>query len=98
MAKTNQPDTPPSPPQKQSLRAKRAAEYERRQRQRRLTYGLIGAGVVIVVLMGAWVISNQGSPENVILPDPIVSPASADGSAWGPVGAAVLVEEYSDFQ
>jgi hypothetical protein len=36
--------------------------------------------------------------EDVILPDAMEGPVDADGKAWGPVDAPVLIEEFSDFQ
>jgi hypothetical protein len=36
--------------------------------------------------------------ENMVLPESLASPPNADGSAWGPADAPVLIQEYSDFQ
>lgn len=38
------------------------------------------------------------SLEDVILPESLTLPANADGTAWGPVDAPVVIEEFSDFQ
>jgi hypothetical protein len=56
------------------------------------------AAVAILIGLGVWVISNQSDPENVELPESLELPPLADGSSWGPAGAPVLIEEYSDFQ
>jgi hypothetical protein len=84
--------------EKQSLRARRAAEVARQKRQRRMTYGLVAAAAVILVGIMTWVALNPPRLEDVVLPDRLEPPPGADGEAWGPADAPVLVEEFSDFQ
>ena len=74
---------------------------QRRQTEQRRRRIIIGAIVVIVVVgLAALVIYRQQpvDPEDVALPESLSSPPEADGSAWGPADAPVLVEEFSDFQ
>jgi hypothetical protein len=84
--------------EKQSLRARRAAEVARQRRQRRMIYGLVAAGAVIVVGLITWVALNPPRLEDVVLPNQLEPPAGAEGESWGPADAPVLVEEFSDFQ
>jgi hypothetical protein len=83
----------------QSLRARRAAQHARRQRQQRLYIGL-GAAALIMVAILAVVIRQANAPqlEDVIVPEALEIPPGADGAAWGPADAPVLFEEFSDFQ
>ena len=82
---------------RRSVRERRDERRAEQQRQR-----LIIAVVVIAVIaaLAALYFIRQPStnPEDVIIPESLSSPPGADGSAWGPVDAPVLVEEYSDFQ
>jgi hypothetical protein len=83
----------------QSVRARRDAAQARQKRQRRLLY--VGAAVVAVLLFGAFAVIRQVTAptlEDVTLPDNLDVPPNADGTAWGPVDAPVLIEEFSDFQ
>jgi hypothetical protein len=83
----------------QSLRARRAAQQARQQRQRRLYYGLAAAGTLMVIALFAIIRqANAPRPEDVVVPDSLEAPPGADGKAWGPEDAPVLVEEFSDFQ
>lgn len=77
---------------------KRSQQRQAAQRRRRI---IIGAVVVIVIAgLAALVIYRQqpADPEDVALPESLEPPPEADGSAWGPADAPVLIEEFSDFQ
>jgi len=76
---------------KRSARRQQALEVQRRkERQVRLRIGGLAA-LVVVVLGGLLWLANR--------PKPVESrtPLGADGTAWGPVDAPVLIEEWSDF-
>jgi hypothetical protein len=82
-----------------SVRAQRE-RVRNRQKQQRRRYYVIGA-VAVIVTIGLFAFIRQinaPSMEDVIIPDSIHIPANADGKAWGPVDAPVVVEEFSDFQ
>lgn len=82
-----------------SVREKRAQRLAAQQRKRRLYYGAAAIGaVVFIALLALLRQANAPSPEDVILPDSLETPPNADGSAWGPADAPVLIEEFSDFQ
>jgi hypothetical protein len=36
--------------------------------------------------------------EDAVLPETLAAPPNAEGKAWGPAEAPVVVEEFSDFQ
>jgi len=76
---------------KRLTRKERALAAQReRQRKQRLRFGGI-ALAALVVLGGLFWLANR--PQ---VPDREVS-AGADGTAWGPADAPVLIEEWSDF-
>lgn len=81
-----------------SVRARRAEHQARQRRQRLLIGGLALAAVLILVGAVVWVREMTSPAENMILPESLASPPNADGSAWGPADAPVLIQEYSDFQ
>jgi len=82
-----------------SVRARRAEQQARRQRQRRLYMGVGGAGLVLVVALVLWVRQiNAPKLDEVLLPASLELPPNADGKAWGPVDAPVLIQVFSDFQ
>lgn len=87
---------------KQSSRSKRARREEYLAQQRRQRMIFIGLGAVGVILLVALFVvirqSNIPSVEEVQLPEDISPPPNADGSAWGPEDAPVLIQEFSDFQ
>jgi hypothetical protein len=87
---------------KQSSRSKRARREEYQARQRRQRTIFLGLGAVGVVLLVALFVvirqSNIPSVEEIQLPEDISPPPNADGKAWGPENAPVLIQEYSDFQ
>jgi hypothetical protein len=71
----------------------------RRQQKRRRKITAVGVVAVVVVLVGLLIRAIQPRAiTEIILPDSLKGPASADGLAWGPLDAKVLIEEYSDFQ
>jgi hypothetical protein len=81
-----------------SVRARREAYRAQQKRKRTLTaLGIVGALIVIAVL---FVVLRPGpmTAEDVQVPETLETPPDADGKAWGPEDAPVLVEEYSDFQ
>jgi len=84
---------------KQSSRSARRKEHQsRRQRQRILTIVLGVAGILIIVGGIFWVREITDPSKSITLPESLTPPPNADGSAWGPADAPVLIEEYSDFQ
>jgi hypothetical protein len=82
-----------------SRRARREAHQQRQRRQRILIIGLVIGGFIILVGLG-FMIRQARTPEveDVILPETLAEPPDADGKAWGPVDAPVVIEEFSDFQ
>ena len=82
---------------KSSVRSRRASRQASERRRRQLTIGLAVIGVLAVIGLFAWA-GQPKPPEVVVLPESLEPPPNADGSAWGPSDAAVLVEEFGDFQ
>lgn len=82
-----------------SRRARREAHQRQQRRQRMLIIALVVGGVIIALGLG-FMIREARTPEveDVILPESLEAPPDADGKAWGPVDAPVLIEEFSDFQ
>lgn len=82
-----------------SRRARREAHQQRQRRQRILIIGLVIGGIIILGGLG-FMIRQARAPEvaDVVLPESLVTPPGADGKAWGPVDAPVVIEEFSDFQ
>ncbi len=78
---------------KKSLRSRHADKRAKEQRQRRIIYGSIALVVTAAFSFLIW--SNRFIIE---YPDPIHIPEGANGMAWGPADAPVLIQEYSDFQ
>lgn len=82
-----------------SVRAQRERGRNRQKHQRRRFYVIGAVGVIITIGLFAFVRQiNAPSMEDVNIPDSIQIPANADGKAWGPVNAPVVIEEFSDFQ
>ncbi|HIQ04066.1 MAG TPA: hypothetical protein EYH31_00020 [Anaerolineae bacterium] len=77
-----------------SRRELRALERQRQQRQQRMM--LIGVVLVAVALV-AILIWAGNRPKSVAVATHDVPP-NADGLAWGPADAPVLIQEYADFQ
>ncbi len=79
---------------KKSARARRRLM---RRRRRVLAYTLTIAGALAVVGLLIWA-SRPRPPSEIALPEVLEAPPNADGKAWGPPDAPVLIEEFSDFQ
>lgn len=82
----------------QSVRARRQAHQEQRRRRQQLLIGFGGLAVVVVVLLFVWISATGLFEPELALPESLEPPPNADGKAWGPVNAPVLIEEFSDFQ
>ena len=82
-----------------SRRARREAHVQRQRRQRILIIGLVVGGIVIALGLG-FMIRQARTPQvdDVVVPESLAGPPNADGKAWGPLDAPVLIEEFSDFQ
>jgi len=82
-----------------SVSARRAKYQEQEKRRRRIYYGAAAIGVVVIVALFVFLRqATAPSLEDVIIPDPLAAPANADGKAWGPADAPVLIEEFADYQ
>lgn len=83
-----------------STRPRRQEEREARKKRQRLVTALIIAGslvaLIVIVLLARQI--TRISPADVTLPESLEPPPNADGVAWGPVDAPVVIEEFSDFQ
>ncbi|MFU8772841.1 MAG: DsbA family protein, partial [Anaerolineales bacterium] len=76
-----------------------ARERAIQRKKKRMYYWLAAIGaVVLVVSFAAYRLLNPPGPVEVVLPVNFSEPANADGTAWGPGNAPVLVEVFSDFQ
>ncbi len=82
---------------RQTKRARRAQRRARQRRRRQLTITLSVIGALAVVGLLIWN-SQFKPPADIVLPESLEAPPNADGKAWGPPDAPVLIEEYSDFQ
>lgn len=82
-----------------SVRSRRQEMQSRKRRQRAVTaLVVIGSlvGLAAIVLLTRQI--TRTTPEDVSLPESLTPPPGADGMAWGPADAPVIVEEFSDFQ
>ncbi len=86
--------------QGQSVRERRTQHALKQKQRRNWTIGLIVASVVIVVGLMFWTrqITTAIAVSGIVTPEAAGEPVAADGRAWGPTDAVVLIEEYSDFQ
>jgi len=82
-----------------SIRARRA-EYRAQQKRRRAVIALSIAVALIAVAIIAGILLQQPAitADEVVLPPTLESPPNAEGKAWGPADAPVLVEIFADFQ
>ena len=82
-----------------SRKARREAHIQRQRRQRILIIGLVIGGLIIALGLG-FMIRQARTPQvdDVVVPESLAGPPNADGKAWGPLDAPVLIEEFSDFQ
>ncbi len=76
---------------KRSSRRQKALEAQRQKERRQLlrSLGIMGAAVIVLGVL-YWFANRPKSVESDI-------PFGADGTAWGPVDAPVVIEEWSDF-
>jgi protein-disulfide isomerase len=82
-----------------SVSARREQHRAEQQKKKRTYYTIAGvSAVAIVALFVVARLAFAPSVEDVVIPDPLEAPATADGKAWGPVDAPILIEEYADFQ
>jgi len=74
----------------------RRQQVARRKRQRAIALGVVVLGLIGFIALIYW----SSRPEPFVVQNVHTDqPPGADGMAWGgPEGAAVLIEEYSDFQ
>jgi len=71
------------------------ARARRQKRRRQQWLAALSAVVVVVVVGGLIWLNNQPLPLTAV---EMESPVDADGAAWGPADAPVVIEEWSDFQ
>ena len=76
---------------KRSARRQRALAAQK-QKERQRMFKILGALAAVVVVLGTlfWISNRPKLVESEI-------PFGADGTAWGPVDAPVVIEEWSDF-
>ncbi len=82
-----------------SVRARRQEMQARKKKQRLITTLIVIGGLTLltaILFLGRQAL--EVSPEDVTLPPSLELPPNADGSAWGPADAPVVIEEYGDFQ
>ncbi|NHZ71757.1 MAG: hypothetical protein GWP17_01570 [Aquificales bacterium] len=82
-----------------SVRVRRQ-EMQAKKKKQRLITAIIVVGSLIA-LTTIILLARQATrtvPEDVVLPEKLDAPPDADGRAWGPVDAPVVIEEYGDFQ
>lgn len=82
-----------------SVRQRREAyRVQQRRRRRFIALGIVGLLIVAAVSLAVILQLREISPEDVVLPETLEAPPNAEGKAWGPEDAPVLIEEFSDFQ
>ncbi len=69
-----------------------------RATQQGILWVLGGIAVLAVLLVAGIVWLNRPEPVQVVVPEDLKPPPNADGKAWGPPDAPVVIQEYSDFQ
>ncbi len=82
-----------------SVRARRAEAQAKKKKQRLMTIIIVVGGFIALTAMLFFTRqATRTTAEDVILPASVEVPPNADGAAWGPVDAPILIEEYGDFQ
>ena len=88
-----------------SKNSTRSRQYRREQMQARIRrQRMMAGGVLIVVVAAAIALAIYARQADVVdvsdvtLPASLQAPPNADGMAWGPAGAEVVIEEYGDYQ
>jgi len=83
--------------QGRSVRERRI-QHQSEQQRRRIIIAAVVVVVVGAIALLVWVRQSNVAPEDVTLPESLSPPPGADGKAWGPVDAPVIIQEFSDFQ
>ena len=82
-----------------SVRERREQQLAQQKKQRTMYYGIAAVAAVIIIGLFAFLRQvNTPTLAEVVLPDNLETPPGADGKAWGPADAPVVIEEFSDFQ
>jgi cytochrome c-type biogenesis protein CcmH/NrfG len=76
-----------------SRREQRAQERKQKQRRQQLTIALVVIAAVAVVSTLIW-LANRPLPLATV---EARVPTGADGAAWGPADAPVVIQDWSDF-
>jgi len=86
--------------QRQSVRTRRTQHIAQQKRRRNITIAAITVGVVVVIGLLYWTrqVTTTLAVQGIVTPESLSEPANADGKAWGPADAPVLIEEYADYQ
>ncbi len=78
-----------------SRRATRQQREAQRQRNRYIALGIVALAAVLFIALILWV----NRPKPISLAKVFTeNPPNANGLAWGPEGAAVVIQDFSDFQ
>lgn len=82
-----------------SVRERREQQVAQQKQRRVMYYGLTAVAAIGIIALFAFLRQvNTPTVEDVVLPDTLETPPNADGKAWGPADAPVVIEEFSDFQ
>lgn len=79
-------------------RRRRRAQTAQRSTRNTTLWLIGGLAVLAVLLVAAIVWLNRPQPVQVTVPADLKPPPNADGKAWGPPDAPVVIQEFSDFQ
>jgi type VI protein secretion system component VasF len=77
-----------------SRREQMAQARRQKRRRRQLITALVAVAIVAAVAALIW-LNNRPLALTTV---EAAAPASADGAAWGPADAPVVVEDWSDYQ